>query len=176
MSAVAIPILPAIRLKNVLYATDFSEASRAALPIVATIARKYGSQVFAAHVWAPQPYTMVSREELALLDGKEESDAREVLESFVRIKELEGISITPLVTCGDAARELGRMVRQKHIDLAILSTHGQNRVQTPAAGISGGRALPQFAVPCPHRWSAYFQPLCHTDRSERGPFSHRPFH
>ncbi len=125
MSAVAIPILPAIRLKNILYATDFSDASRAALPVVAAIARKYGSHVFAAHVWAPQPYTMVSPEELALLDGTEESDAREVLESFVRIKELEGISVTPLVTCGDAARELGRMVRQKHIDLAVLSTHGR---------------------------------------------------
>jgi nucleotide-binding universal stress UspA family protein len=125
MSAVAIPILPAIRLKNILYATDFSDASRAALPIVATIARKYGSQVFAAHVWAPQPYTMVSREELALLDGKEESDAREVLENFVRIKELEGMPVIPIVKCGDAARELARIVHQQHIDLAILSTHGR---------------------------------------------------
>jgi nucleotide-binding universal stress UspA family protein len=147
MSAVAIPILPAIRLKNILYATDFSEASRAALPVVATIARKYGSQVFAAHVWAPQPYTMVSREELSLLDGKEESDAREVLESFVRIKELEGISVTPLVTCGDAARELGRMVRQKHIDLAILSTHGRTGFKRLLLGSVAEELF--RSLPCP---------------------------
>ena len=147
MSAVAIPILPAIRLKNILYATDFSDASRAALPVVATIARKYGSHVFAAHVWAPQPYTMVSREELALLDGTEEREAREVLEGFVRIKELEGISVTPLVTCGDAARELGRMVRQKHIDLAVLSTHGRTGFKRLLLGSVAEELF--HSLPCP---------------------------
>src|SRR5512136_1016860 len=125
MSAIAIPILPAVRLKNILYATDFSEASRAALPMVAAIARKYGSQIFAAHIWAPLPYSMMKPEELSLLDDKEESDAREVLEKFVRIKELEGLQVTPVVKCGDTARELSRIVHQHHIDLAVLSTHGR---------------------------------------------------
>ncbi|HET8890551.1 MAG TPA: universal stress protein [Candidatus Angelobacter sp.] len=147
MNAVAIPILPAVRLKNILYATDFSEASRAALPIVATIARKYGSQVLAAHVWTAQPYTMVSPEELSLLDGKEEGDARAVLESFVRIKELEGISVTPLVTCGDAARELSRIVRQKHIDLAILSTHGRTGFKRLLLGSVAEELF--RSLPCP---------------------------
>lgn len=125
MSAIAIPILPAVRLKNILYATDFSEASRAALPIVSAIARKYGSHVFAAHVWAPLPYSMASPEALSALEGKEESDAREVLEKFVRIKEFEGLPVTPILKCGDAVGELSRMVHQHHIDLAVLSTHGR---------------------------------------------------
>jgi nucleotide-binding universal stress UspA family protein len=125
MSAVAIPILPTVRLKHILYATDFSEASRAALPVVAAIARKYGSQISAAHVWAPLPYSMVTPEELSSLEGKEESDARDVLEKFVRIKEFEGLPVTPILKCGDAARELSRIVHQHHIDLAVLSTHGR---------------------------------------------------
>ena len=125
MSAVSIPILPAVRLKHILYATDFSEASRAALPMVAAVARKYGSQIFAAHVWSPLPYSMATPEALSALEGKEESDAREVLEKFVRVKELEGLPVTPVLKCGDAARELTRIVHQHHIDLAVLSTHGR---------------------------------------------------
>lgn len=125
MNAAAIPILPAVRLKHLLYATDFSDASRAALPIVSAIARKYGSHVFAAHVWSPLPYSMVSPEALSTLEGKEERDAREVLEQFVRTSEFEGLEVTPILRCGDAVRELGRIVHQQHIELAILSTHGR---------------------------------------------------
>jgi hypothetical protein len=32
------------------YATDFSDASRAALPLVSTIARQYGSQVYVVNI------------------------------------------------------------------------------------------------------------------------------
>jgi nucleotide-binding universal stress UspA family protein len=118
MNAVAIPVLPAVRLKNILYTTDFSKPSRAALPVVAAIARKYGSRIFAAHVWAPLPYSMVTPEALSALEDKEESDARDVLEQFMQTKELEGLPVTPILKCGDATRELSRIVHQNHIDLA----------------------------------------------------------
>ena len=58
-SAVVIPVAPAIELKKILYATDFSDASLAALPLVSTIARQYESRVFVANVWTPVPYAMV---------------------------------------------------------------------------------------------------------------------
>ena len=83
------------------------------------------ARIFAAHVWAPLPYSMVSPEALSTLEGKEERDAREVLEQFVRTSEFEGLEVTPILRCGDAVRELGRIVHQQHIDLAILSTHGR---------------------------------------------------
>jgi nucleotide-binding universal stress UspA family protein len=147
MSAVAIPILPTVRLKNILYATDFSEASRAALPIVSAIARKYGSHIFAAHVWAPLPYSMVTSEELSALEGQEESDAREVLEKFLRIKELEGLPVTPILRCGDAVRELPRIVQQHHINLAVLSTHGRTGFKRL---LMGSVAEELFrSLPCP---------------------------
>jgi nucleotide-binding universal stress UspA family protein len=147
MSAVAIPILPAVRLKNILYATDFSEASRAALPIVSAIARKYGSHVFAAHVWAPLSYSMVTPEVFSALEGKEESDARDVLEEFVHTQELEGLPITPVIQCGDPVRELPRMVHQHHIDLVVLSTHGRTGFKRL---LMGSVAEELFrSLPCP---------------------------
>jgi nucleotide-binding universal stress UspA family protein len=125
MSAVAIPILPAIRLKHILYTTDFSEPSRAALPIVAAIARRYGSHIFAAHIRSTVPPYMPV-EALSALEDKNESDAREMLDEFAGAKELEGVSVTAILKCGDVARELNRVVQQQHIDLAVLSTHGRS--------------------------------------------------
>jgi nucleotide-binding universal stress UspA family protein len=147
MNAVAIPVLPAVRLKNILYTTDFSKPSRAALPVVAAIARKYGSRIFAAHVWAPLPYSMVTPEALSVLEDKEESDARDVLEQFMQTKELEGLPVTPILKCGDATRELSRIVHQNHIDLAILSTHGRTGFKRL---LMGSVAEELFrSLPCP---------------------------
>jgi len=42
-----------ITLKNVLYLTDFSESSEAALPFAVAIASKYGATVHALHVLTP---------------------------------------------------------------------------------------------------------------------------
>ena len=63
MSAVIAPIVPSIELKRILFTTDFTEASRRALPIVSAIARRYGARIFMAHVWSPKVYPMVSPEE-----------------------------------------------------------------------------------------------------------------
>ena len=45
-----------ISLKNILFATDFSEASEAALPYAAAIARRYDSQLHIAHIVSPASY------------------------------------------------------------------------------------------------------------------------
>ena len=74
-SAVVIPIAPAIELKKILYATDFSDASLAALPLVSTIAHKYGSRVFVVNVWTPVPYAMVSPEAAAVLQHEDELES-----------------------------------------------------------------------------------------------------
>ena len=45
-----------ISLKNILFATDFSEASEAALPYAAAISRRYESQLHVVHVMLPLVY------------------------------------------------------------------------------------------------------------------------
>src|SRR5216684_5410039 len=72
MSAVVVPIVPAIQLKRILHSTDLSSAARAALPIVSTIARIFKSQVYVAYIWAPLPYTMVTPEAASMLETGQE--------------------------------------------------------------------------------------------------------
>ena len=49
-----------ISLKNVLFATDFSEVSEAALPYAAAICRRYNRQLHAVHVISPASYIVPS--------------------------------------------------------------------------------------------------------------------
>jgi nucleotide-binding universal stress UspA family protein len=124
-STVVIPIAPAIELQRILYATDFSDASLAALPLVSTIARKYGSHVFVVNVSTPVPYTMVSPEAAAALQQKDELAARAKVRDLLNTGDLARLSATAIVRSGLPSKELGRFVREQTIDLAILGTHGR---------------------------------------------------
>jgi nucleotide-binding universal stress UspA family protein len=124
-STVVIPIAPAIELQRVLFATDFSDASLAALPLVSTIAHKYGSQVFVVNVSTRDAYTMVSPEAVAILQHKEELKARSKVQDLLKTEDLAGLSTTAVVRSGLPTEELVRFVREQRIDLAILGTHGR---------------------------------------------------
>jgi nucleotide-binding universal stress UspA family protein len=93
MNAAIVPIVPAIELKRILYATDFSEASRAALPIVAAIARHYGSRVYSAHVWSPPTYPMLSPEVVSVLDRRQQREAQDKLERLLHTPALAAETI-----------------------------------------------------------------------------------
>jgi nucleotide-binding universal stress UspA family protein len=124
-SAVVVPIAPAVELKKILYATDFSDASLAALPLVSTLAHKYGSRVFVVNVWTPAPYAMVSPEAAAVLQHEEELRVRARVRDLVKAQDLAGLSTTAIVRSGLPTEELGRFVCEQKIDLAILGTHGR---------------------------------------------------
>jgi nucleotide-binding universal stress UspA family protein len=125
MNAVIVPLVPAIDLKRILYATDFSEASRAALPIVAAIARHYDSRVVAAHVWAPTPYPMIAPQVASVLDRRQQRGAEEELENLLERPPLQGIPGQAVVTHGTPVEQLQRIVKEHHIGLAVASTHGE---------------------------------------------------
>ena len=128
-NAVVVPIVPEIAVKRILYATDFSEASLAALPLVAAIAHKYGSSVFVVNVWTPASYTMVSPEAAGVLQHKDERETQTKARKLLTTKELAGLSATAMVKSGDPARELIRLVREENIDLAVIATHGRTGLQ-----------------------------------------------
>jgi len=125
MSAAIVPVVPAVELKRVLFTTDFTDVSQRALPIISAIAHRYSSKVFAAHVWTPGPYLMVSPEAASILDRQSERAAKQELERLSQSRPLNGIKMEPIVRCGEPAEEIGRLVQQLRINLAVMSTHGR---------------------------------------------------
>jgi nucleotide-binding universal stress UspA family protein len=117
--------LPRIRLKRILCATDFSPGSFTVLPVVASIARRYGAKVFVSNVWTPLPYTMVTPEAVNIMEKRQEQVARLKLTEFQQAASAFGISPRIITRSGDPVVELERIVREQDIDLAVISTHGR---------------------------------------------------
>ena len=125
MSAVVVPIVPRVEIKRILYATDFSPASRAALPIVCALARRYNSQVYLANVRPALPYAVAAPEAACLAENQRERQARKEMDNLLHSEEMKGVAATLLVESGDPAEEVQRAVRDYDIDLAVVGTHGR---------------------------------------------------
>ena len=146
-STVVVPIAPAIELRQILFATDFSDASLAALPLVSKIAHRYGSRVFVMNVSTPIAYAMVSPEAAAALQHRDELHARSKVKDLLKTADLAGLSTTVVVRSGIPTDELDHFVREHKIDLAILGTHGRTGMKHL---VMGSVAEDLFRhLPCP---------------------------
>jgi nucleotide-binding universal stress UspA family protein len=116
-----------VSLKNILYATDFSRYSDAALPFALSIARRYGSKIFAVHVVSLSPFANSSPTQAwqALV-------AQGVREAQETISRAEGrwshVPHETLLRKGQIWGELSKLIEEKEIDLVVCGTHGRSGV------------------------------------------------
>lgn len=115
-----------IKLKNILFATDFSPASLAGLPYVAVLAHGYGSKVYLTHVVMPEAYALLPSESTASALGRLERDARERLDEISQSRLLSGIPHDPLVVRGSLTLALTRTINRHDIDLVVVGTNGRH--------------------------------------------------
>jgi nucleotide-binding universal stress UspA family protein len=122
MKAVAAP--SQVTFRNILYLTDFSESSEAALPFAQELARGFGATIHALNVVIPAGYVYTTPDLTALAIQAEEELACAEMRKLQ--KKLEG---TPYDAIVERATEIWEPVKQAisqhHIDLIILGTHGR---------------------------------------------------
>jgi nucleotide-binding universal stress UspA family protein len=113
-----------ITLKNILYLTDFSEPSEAALPFAISIAREYRCKIYALHVLIPAMYAYTPLELTAdAITAQDECAERDMLRVDAQ---LEGLPHETSVERGVAVwPTLERALTQSDIDLIVLGTHGR---------------------------------------------------
>jgi nucleotide-binding universal stress UspA family protein len=122
-----------IPLRNILYATDFSKQSNAAMPYALSIARKYGSTLFVVHVISLSPFPHSSP--TIALQAMADQAAREARASVEALQpQLKDVPHEMLIRKGDIWSEIGAVVGEKKIDLVIVGTHGRTRVSKVLMG------------------------------------------
>jgi nucleotide-binding universal stress UspA family protein len=138
-----------ISLKNILFATDFSEASQTALPYAAALARRYDSQLHIAHIMSPASYIVPSRPgDRVTLDSIHEAalaDARQRMEALA--SHLKIIPRHTYVREGEVWESLSDIVRAHEIDLLVVGTHGRTGVEKLLLGSKAEEIL--RLAPCP---------------------------
>lgn len=114
-----------VRLKSVLIATDFSEASAKPLRHALAIARHYGAKFYLAHVVSSLGFTLVGTEAVIAATEAVSRDARQLENELVQSGALAGLRHEVIIRQGDVWEELEKVVRQEQVDLVVIGTHGR---------------------------------------------------
>jgi nucleotide-binding universal stress UspA family protein len=119
----------AVSLKNILFATDFSEISEKALPYAAAMSLRYGGMVHVAHVLPeinvvrPSPIDPVT---IGSIYEDAHSGAQEKMQRLAA--RLKGFPHRTYIRRGKVSEVLSEIVFDQGIDLLMVSTHGRTGV------------------------------------------------
>jgi nucleotide-binding universal stress UspA family protein len=111
-----------VKVKNILYPTDFSQPSEEALPFAVALARRYGATVHALHVLTPVAATDAGLTGMAL---EAETQAafgfmQQLDSQLVGLQHQTAVERAPSVWDG-----VGQAIREYSVDLIVLGTHGR---------------------------------------------------
>lgn len=130
-----------ITLKDLLYLTDFSEPSEAALSFAISIARNYGARVHALHVLTPViPETCPE----AIAADESIADTEMAKIDFQLSAVAHDTAIARKVGLWPAVEQA---IRERNIDLIVLGTHGRTHAQKLLLGSFAEEILRHSSVP-----------------------------
>jgi nucleotide-binding universal stress UspA family protein len=135
-----------LTLKNILFLTDFSEPSEAALPFAVAMAREYGATIHALHVLTPAAYSN-SRPEVCFvaMEAEEETAQSEIERVDAR---LTGLAHESIVVRGFAVwPTLEQAMENCSADLIVLGTHGRTGAQKFLLGSVAEEIFRRSSVP-----------------------------
>jgi nucleotide-binding universal stress UspA family protein len=139
--------LARVRFNKILFATDFSEASRHAQRYAVALARLFGARLFALHVeTAPESLTRYGEEARYLLDQMRESSdiqMRLLQESL----SLEGIPFACMLEAGDVKERISDIIHDYSIDLVVLGTHGRQGMDRVLLGSTAENVFRSVNLP-----------------------------
>jgi len=141
----ALPIKRQFR--KILFATDFSLASLQALPYATFIARKYDSTLYLAHVVSPGMQSAVPAEMLSITLDAASREAEQQMHSLEGSEELRGVSHRTLLGTGDISEFILGAIRDHHIGLVIVGTHGRSGMKRLMLGSAAEEIF--RVAPCP---------------------------
>ena len=122
-----------LALKKILFATDFSPVSEAALPFAAAIARRFESRIQAVHVAALGELPMVEAAPLAMESVL--MRAEQEMGKLLRSDAFEGVPHDGMVRSGlEIWTEIEAVIEAEKADLVVLGTHGREGLKQIVLG------------------------------------------
>ena len=143
-----------LNLKKILYPTDFSEYSLAALPYAVGLTQQNDAKLYCLYVVEMPNEEYLTSEYMVPLsiphvpEDKILRTARTRLERFVteNISEIDK-KVTARVLIGTPFVEIIRYAREQSIDLIILGTHGRNALASMLLGSVAEKVVRKASCP-----------------------------
>ena len=118
-----------LALKNILFTTDFSQASRNALPVALAFARRYQSNLFIANVIEETPVASIPMDVMPPDIEHDRQRAEKRMNEFLKFHSLQGVKSEIIVEPGFVWPLVEKIVEDRKIDMVILGTHGRGAIQ-----------------------------------------------
>jgi nucleotide-binding universal stress UspA family protein len=134
-----------ITLKNILFATDFSQVADAAAPIAIQIARRYGAKVYGVHVNQFENYALASPEAWSAMAQAAEKEAKEHNQHLE--EQINGVEHEVVIAEGNISEVISNLIQQKEIDLVVLGTRGRKGLGKALLGSVAEQILRQASCP-----------------------------
>ena len=142
-----------LKLKKILYPTDFSEYSLAALQYAVSIAKQNNAELYCLHVVDMPKEEYLTREYMVPLNVPHVPEDKLLRTARARMKrfEAENLSeidkVTSRVLVGVPFVEIISYAREQSIDLIVIGTHGQNALAAMLLGTVAEKVVRK--APCP---------------------------
>jgi len=135
-----------IQLKNIIFLTDFSEASEAALPFAMAIAREYGAAVHALHVLLPEAFMYTSPEAtMVSIEAQEECAVAEMQRTDSQLAGV--VHEGNVVRSAEMWTAVAEAIEGTHADLLVLGTHGRTGAQKVMLGSVAEEVFRKSPIP-----------------------------
>ena len=139
--------LKKIAFKQILMATDFSEASERALGYAIAIARRYGATLSVVHAIPPEPRDAIPLEPLPRELNRPRLEAEEQMKHLGETAKMKDLNHHLLLGQGRAWDVLSSVVQLQEFDLLVLGTHGRGGLKKLALGSVAEEILRRTSCP-----------------------------
>lgn len=136
-----------ISLARILVATDFSAASDRALEYGISLARRYNSQLYVAHVITLDAYPMMAPELASESIAKLQREAKGGMEKIEKSGRLHGLRRETVIAEGSLWPTIEQLVRKYEIELVVVATHSMGTFEKLVIGSNAEQIFRQARVP-----------------------------
>lgn len=138
-------------IRRILFATDFSDASRKAFATAITMAKAQHATLDILHVVVPFtpiiPEQYINTETWEQIDRQARQWSQQRLRALTSKATTAGVSSVGLLSEGDPAQQIIRAVGTRRTDLLVVGTHGRSGLAKFFVGSVAARLV--ATAPCP---------------------------
>jgi nucleotide-binding universal stress UspA family protein len=136
-----------IEFKQVLIATDFSDASQRAFDYAVVLARRYRSTLFVAHALPPDPHEPIPIYPLPREMDRDRLEAEQQMKQLGEKARIHELNPHLLLEQGPVWDVLASVIQRENVDLLVLGTRGRGGLEKLALGSVAEEVL--RLAPCP---------------------------
>ena len=133
--------------EKILFPTDFSDSAEYAGRYAISIARKYSSKIYVAHVVEPFTYAADFGIDYGAQFREMEATAKRMLDDVVASMKRAGLDIEGIMLSGRPSAEIIGYAKREQVDLIVMATHGRTGVERLLLGSETEKVIRKS--PCP---------------------------